>query len=51
MRVLLALMFVMPAAMLLLVQSGADRVTPALLAIGIGATALQIYLERKEKRA
>jgi len=51
MRILLALMFFTPILAFALLQSGAERVTPYLLAIAVAATVLQFYLERRKTRA
>ena len=51
MRILLALMFFSPIVAHALIQSGANIITPYLLAMGVTAFVLQFYLERRKARA
>ncbi|MGR3514677.1 MAG: hypothetical protein ACU0GG_18105 [Paracoccaceae bacterium] len=50
MRILLALMFFTPFVAFALLQSGVDRVTPYLMAMGVTAVVVQLYLERRKAR-
>ena len=51
MRILLALMFFTPIVAYALIQGGADRVTPYLMAMGVSAVVVQLFLERRKARA
>ncbi|MEL7149157.1 MAG: hypothetical protein AAGK71_00415 [Pseudomonadota bacterium] len=51
MRILLALMFVMPIMAFALIQNGSTTITPYLMAMGVTAFVVQLYIERRKARA